>query len=188
MNRRNFIKRGAIWCPAIVGLKAYPQALTLADPAKVLGSAATLTCTSWITQTTDNDFWNPVAGGTCSQRIQNSVAREVCKAMLKAYDVAGGGRSVRCAVSNDATGSSIVGTWSNTVTVSAASGTWYEWTWATNPTTPAGDFYLVWDQTDAVLGWRVRVNFGVSSHTYSFYLDGAQKNTSDACYEIHTMQ
>lgn len=62
-----------------------------------------------------------------------------------------------------------------------------EWTWATNPTTPAGDFYLVWDQTDAVLGWRIRVNFGVSSHTYSFYLDGAQKDTSDGCYELHTV-
>lgn len=40
MNRRKFIKRGAIWCPAIVGLKAYPQALTLADPAIVPVAAA----------------------------------------------------------------------------------------------------------------------------------------------------
>ena len=40
MNRRKFIKRGAILCPAIVGLKAYPQALTLADPATVPVAAA----------------------------------------------------------------------------------------------------------------------------------------------------
>lgn len=40
MNRRNFIKRGAIWCPAIVGLKSYPQALTFADPALVPVAAA----------------------------------------------------------------------------------------------------------------------------------------------------
>lgn len=33
MNRRKFIKSGAIWVPAIVGLKAKSQVLTLADPA-----------------------------------------------------------------------------------------------------------------------------------------------------------
>lgn len=82
MNRRGFIKRGALWVPAIVGLKAYPQALTLADPARVLGSSSVAE-SIWVQQTTDNDYWTHSANGTMSQYIVNSISRNVSKIELK---------------------------------------------------------------------------------------------------------
>lgn len=189
MNRRKFIRAASgIFVPALVGLKAKSQVLTLADPALNGSIASSGTCTQWLVQTTDNDYWNPTGGGTCAQRVQNAEAREVCKVLLKTYHSFGTSIDLRCAIASDSTGSSIIGTWSNTTTLATSTPTWVEFYWAANPTTPAGDFYLVFDQITTDVGWRVRVNFGVASHTYSFYMDGSQKATSDACYEIHTVQ
>lgn len=189
MNRRKFIKSASgIFVPAIVGLKSKAQVLTLADPALNGSIASAGTCTQWLAQTTDNDYWNPAGGGTCAQRIQNSESRVVCKAILKTYHSFGTSMDLRCAISSDSTGSSIVGSWSNTSTIATSTATWLEFTWSSNPTTPASDFYLVFDQITTEVGWRIRVNYGVPSHTYCFYVDGSQKDTSDGCYEIHTIQ
>lgn len=193
-SRRAFLRRAAaaaavaapaIWIPrrAVAQLNSPGFVAGLARAAVGGGGA----CTVWSSQTTDNNYWNPTGGGTCAQRVQNAEAREVCKVLLKTYHSFGTSMDLRCAIASDSTGSSIIGTWSNTATLATSTPTWLEFSWASNPTTPSGDFFLVFDQITTDVGWRIRVNSG-GSHTYSFYQDGVQKPISDACYEIHTVQ
>lgn len=150
MNRRNFIKKGAIWCPAIVGLKAYPQALTLADPAKVLKGASsgcpttatyawTGTGTSWNLGSSTSNYsfgifgWSPASSGSICRvkftltKVSGSITGKTYVAQV--YTQSGNNQGSLVGQSDGVTGSDA---WSLTSvtfefssTASVASGTSY---------------------------------------------------------------
>lgn len=201
MNRRNFIKRGAIWCPAIVGLKAYPQALTLADPAGVTAAPKTLTCQLLAEQTVDNAYW-ATSTGAIAQRVKFS-GGTVCQIDLKIrWQTDGGKVKVECWSNADRTGTQY-GSASNEIETSQASfypaAAWGTFTFATKPA-PPGDFWICLVQTGTGdTQWRMDYNHASGATWYPFtnstddqnycaYSYGANRSTTDFCFKLYTDQ
>lgn len=200
MNRRSFIKQGALWVPAIVGLKAYPQALTLADPAKVLGGAAALSCsvvTAW-QQTTNNDYWGGSTGAFMSQKIKNSFASTVtiCQVDFWFKDLSGATNNVYVKARSGYQGTgSDYGSASDTQAVAASNNNWVTFTWTgTKPEIPATtDFYIGWYATgshECRVGYDTSAPIGsyYEDSTYQFWQSSSNKDDSDLVFRIYIMQ
>jgi hypothetical protein len=143
MNRRNFIKKGAIWCPAIVGLKAYPQALTLADPAKII-SYPSAGCASWINQPLRNDYLEVTsAGGTyVCQKLKITSSTTICKAIIALRKNSVLGSLILSVRSDPNNGGTQYGSDSNDASPTDDSAwTWVTYTFATDPVV-SGDCWL----------------------------------------------
>lgn len=201
MNRRNFIKRGAIWCPAIVGLKAYPQALTLADPARVPTKASSLTCQFLVQSTGDNDYYS--TSTDIAQKIKSSGVT-VCQIDLKLSWLSGTDGNVKIQLWSNANKSGTqYGSDSSIVDVTLAgyypTPAWASFTFATNPE-PTGDFWICLVKTGTNdVGWRIDYNHvpgagyypyidATADEAYCAYAFGANRTTTDCTFKLYTMQ
>jgi hypothetical protein len=176
-----------IWVPRILAppMCEISPALIGGIAASRRRTAATV-CTSLWTQTTDQDYWGLPTNGWCAQFLENSVAREVCKVKVKMQNVGAGDRTLYCVLRSAKNGGgSQYGDNSETVTISPSAAAWYTFTWITNPTAPAGDFYLSWCQGGGS-GLQIRSTAGVA-HTYCLSV-GTTDYNADGCYEFWTMQ
>lgn len=200
MNRRNFIKRGAIWCPAIVGLKSYPQALTFADPARVPVTAAGQTCsvvTAW-QQTTNNDYWAGSVATYMSQKIKNSFGYDVtiCQVDFWFKDISAATNNVyvKARSGYGSTGSDY-GSASDTLNLSASYDNWATFTWTgTKPVIPAStDFYVGWYASGSHhcrVGYDTTPPIGTyyEDSTYQFWQNASSKDDSDLVFRIYILQ
>lgn len=202
MNRRGFIKRGAIWCPAIVGLKAYPQALTLADPAGVPAMVRSLSCQPFAEQTVDTLYW-ATSTGAIAQRVKFA-GGTVCQIDLKIRWQLGSGKvKVECWSAADRTGTQY-GSASNEIETSTTSAfypsaAWGTFTFATSPS-PPGDFWICLVQTGTGdTQWRMDYNHAngatwypytdsTDDQNYCAYSYGANRPASDFCFILKTEQ
>lgn len=197
MNRRSFIRRGALLVPAVVGIKAYPQAFTLADPAVVPVAAAGTSCQIWKSQTTNNDYWAGSIGVFESQKIKNDSASEVTlcrvdfwfKNLSSAANVYVKARTAQYSSGAD------IGSASDTVAVAANHNDWLTFTWSSGaPTIAAGtDFWVGWysDQShECRVGYDTAAPVGqyYEDDGYAFYKGSFLQSDSDLVFRIYTMQ
>lgn len=201
MNRRGFIKRGALWVPAIVGLKAYPQALTLADPAKVLSTPTPKTCQLFTQSTDDNDYYTTATD--IAQKIKVTAEIEICQIDLKLFWLSGttGEVKIQCWSNSNRTGTQY-GSDSTSIVVTSGvyfPASWGTFTFASNPTINTDFWICLVEVATQDVGWRISYNHvpgsgyypyidATADEAYCAYAYGANRTTTDACFKLYTMQ
>ncbi len=205
MNRRSFIRRGALYLPPLFAIgRARGQALTLADPAMVgrtRSQSAPLTCQLFAQSLEDNDYFG--TGTDIAQKIKVTSAIEVCQIDLKLLWQAGttGEVKIQCWSNANKSGTQY-GSDSNSIVVTSGSyfpAAYGAFTFATNPT-PSSDFWICLVEVAAQdVGWRMSYNHVAGSGYYPYidatadeaycaYGYGANQTRTDMCFKVYTMQ
>lgn len=202
MNRRSFLKSGALWVPPLFAIgRARGAVLTLADPAMVgrtrtTESAATCKLITAQSQETDNDYWG--LSTIWSQLLKIGSSMEICQVDLKMY-VPSGSASVYVQFrSSPDAGGSQTGTDSQTVTITNTSAEWKVFTWASNPTISSNTYLTIRTSGDPS---RIRsdthASAGSTHYPYTDATDDAnycaydatiQRGIIDLCFRIYAMQ
>lgn len=153
MNRRRFLKSGALWVPPLFAIgRARGQVLTLADPAMVgrTRNATSASCDSIIQQNDDSANGGGVSTSLAQVRLgvrfQASSSYAICKAGVR-ITMNETDSDVYIEIRNDATDSvgSLAGT-SDAIagtTIGSVSDTWVEWTFGTPCSVTASSYYWV---------------------------------------------
>jgi len=138
----------------------------------------------WISQTTDADWWQ---GTIHSQGIKNSSARTISKVRIKLENAAGDTTGTVGIYSLQNAGGTQTGTSSQAVTLTGATAAWYEFTWASNPTTTAGDFFICLSCGSGNIRVRTStVSTSYENSSYDYWND-ATTHAADMVFEIYTI-
>lgn len=185
MKRRDFIKIAAFVSITIITVGVFGQSFSLRDTAFVRTASSPAGCSTNFSQLTDNDFWYGTAVAD-SQYIQNSAARTVCSVQWKIQNTKGENVTATVEFWSGAnrTGTQY-GTASSATTITGGSVTgWYNFTWASPPSLPASDYHVTIVFSSYYDYQKLRINFGVASHTYCMYSGSTVRSTSDACVVV----
>lgn len=142
-------------------------------------------CSTNYSQLTDNDYWFGTAIAD-SQLIQNSSARTVCSVQWKIQNMKAENTT---ATVEFWSGPNRTGTQygsasaATTITGGSALG-WYTFTWASPPSLPASDYHVTIVFSLYYEFQKMRINYGVASHTYCYYSGATARDTSDACVVV----
>lgn len=196
MNRRRFIKRGALWVPPLFAIgRARGQVLTLSDPASTSRTrrvAASAGCSLWIQQTTDNDYWGGIANWFMSQKIKNTSGSDItiCRVDFIYHDVSGSAQDVYAKVRTGQQGvGADYGSASTMVNVAANFYNWVTFEWSTGkPVVPAGtDFWIGWySPTDSHRCHSATGGTAYENTSYGFWQGTTERSTYDLCFKLYT--
>jgi hypothetical protein len=164
-------------------------ALIAAQAVPVAAGGGVCTVSGTLQQTTDNDYWQSIAGGPLTQKIKltDLGGQAVCKIELKMqWSTATAVVHVELRPNQDGTGTQI-GANSSSVSITMAGynpAAFATFTFA-SPITPGSDFYILLKNEDAnESNWRMS-----TSDTYangSAYSFGADRPGNDFCFKVWT--
>ena len=181
-------RKSTVWCSIaliLISIGVFGQTFTLRDPAFVRTATASGGCSTNYSNLTDNDYWYGTSVAD-SQFIQNSSGRTVCSVQWKIQNTKGENVTATVEFWSGAnrTGTQY-GTASLATTITGGSVTgWYNFTWSTPPTLPASDYHVTIVFSSFYDYQKLRINYGVASHTYCMYSGATVRSTSDSCVVV----